>query len=386
MAGWCLLASPGRAQSFLGGVDNDYPGNSFNSGDVEAGGFLYGDANLTVGGSLYSTSFSVNQDLHVGALYLGGTLDQYQDSLSLGWGLELWSGFSPGMDSARGVGSSWFHSGLDLGDLTYTYADTPAFNLSEYSDGANLYPAIYFTGYDASTTWTWQENGAGAEANADPDLRVPQMELNGNGQLTVHSVYGGASFQLSPANGSMLSTASTVRIQASALSGGNVAITTGNMAVVFHGAGNSTPSITPGGVAALYANGALSLGFGNNVAVPGANAFAFGNNVAASYYDSIVLGYANQVPAATAASNLTTWQPSDPLLVVGNGGATDPFTVYKNGTVDLEGATTFNGNVTLSGGAITFSGNVALGANSTAGSVTTIITTSPNGDIPLLGN
>ncbi len=73
-------------------------------------------------------------------------------------------------------------------------------------------------------------------------------------------------------------------------------------------------SIAMGGGSGALAAGAVSIG-SNNQAV-GNSAFAIGNGTVSSSYSEVVLGSYN---ANTSVNNQTAWDPSDNLLVVGNG-------------------------------------------------------------------
>ncbi len=381
----CLVvfcsASLLHAQTFLGGVDNDYPGTSYNTGMVEIGGSFYIDADLRLHTSLSADSLVITNDLTVGNIHQAVPMDGNQTDFTMDGGLALWSNASRWLPVSRGAAVSWLHAGIDLGDLTYTSTDTPAFNISENSDGTFFYPAINFTGYDANTTWVWQQNGLAAMSNAS--LLVPQMELSVHGNLTLSSASGSGTLQIDPDAGSINVSTPTANIAVTAGSSSNLTFATGNDTIVFNdAASNTTQSISPASISGAYASGIQSLGFGANVQVPGWGSFAFGNNLNAQYYGSVVLGDANAFQGNLTTGNLTGWQAADPLFLVGNGGEADPLTVLKNGDAVLTGQTTINGNATLNGVLSTFHGSVSLGA---AGNVTVKMSTA-QGDIPQLGD
>lgn len=385
----CLLTRPLAAQSHLWSVDNYYPGPTYNTGDTEFHTWVYSDWDLNVYGSfLAQGDLSINQDLNVDNVYItlaGGTVNP---NFATNMSVELWSGLSLNVSTSWGVSQTWFHSGIDLGDLTYDAADTPALNISQDMDGPHYLPTINFIGYDANTTWVWQHSNTygpfvdpwydptSYRYNTDLGNLTTQMTLSGNGKLIVGE---GATLVVDPGNGSITSSGNSTKLMAAG-AGANFEFDTTVSALVFNAAG-AYASIT----ANIAASGAHSIGIGRNLTLTGGKSFAIGNDLSAGYYGSVVFGKANAQPSWLGLGETDTWQSGDPLMVVGNGNSTNPLTINKAGNADFEGVLILNGNVTINGSTATFTHNVSLGANGTSGNVTSTLS-SAKGDIPMIGN
>jgi hypothetical protein len=369
---FCLSASKLSAQYFLSDPANTYPGTSYLTSDTEFGGFFGVDGNFTTNGTLsiggdvniYEDDLYDPGNLTVTNLYTPGSdsIANSQTDYSLSGGLELWSGFSPGVPRVPGVGGSWFHASLDFGDLTYTGTATPAFNISQLSSGGEFYSTIIYTGYANNTTWVWQQNGLAAQA--DTGSTAWQMSLGGDGNLTIYYPGGSQHQKLSPENGTLVTTADSAGVGGTDAGSDQFSVITGNNAVVFSPSSGTPVSLTPASLSSLLASGVQPTILGSNITATGARSFAFGNNLSAAYYGSIVLGASNVVPSGVSSTSQTSWQAGDPLLVVGDGQDVDPLSILKSGNATLGGNITVSGNLTLNGPAAfydaAFTGNVAM--------------------------
>lgn len=382
--GLSLLTPQLGAQTFLYSVDNDYPGTSYLGGDTETGGSFYVDGNLNMSGSLMVDSTGANNNLYVENLHAGVPLDGNQTDFIMDGPLQLWSGFSPGMPALKGAALSWLHSQLDLGDLTYTSTDTPALNISENGDGTYLYPTIYFTGYDGNTTWVWQQNGLDAVTLSNASLLAQQMELESSGNLTLANAGNSTSVQIISETGQVNFSTAPVHLRATATASNNLTLVTGNAAVVFWDAsGNTTQNLTAANVTTIYGNGVQGFGFGHDIGLTASRSFALGNGLSADYYGSIVLGADNIAHAGLTSANRTAWQSADPLFIVGNGGATDALTIYKNGNAEFGDSLTVDGQFQANG-TTTIPGDVWLNPDATPGAVTVTVS-SAKGNVSLIG-
>ena len=110
------------------------------------------------------------------------------------------------------------------------------------------------------------------------------------------------------------------------------------------------------------ASGDTSLASGNYTTALGDCVSVFGFHTTATAYASTVIGRYNLTTNSSTAGK-TTWVDAEPLFQVGNGtsagtGASDAFTVYKNGKATVKSTIT----------------------------APTFVTTAPAGDIPMFGN
>jgi len=367
-----------RAQIFLdpNNIDplNSNPGSDYFTGSIEIGAVFDEDSgfesygNLSIQGSLYNSNNVTVYNLVAPGITYSPDPGQFTSSL---WGsFEVSSGFSPGVSEAWGLGGSWLHGSLDLSDLTYTSTDTPAFNISQLSTEGQLYPTVYFTGYDSNTTWVWQQNGLVAQGNTGP-LRL-QMALSGNGNLTLYNPDNSRNVRFSPETGGLVANYTSARLSGNSTSSNQFSIVTGNNTIVFT-TGNSSTTLAPSDISGLY-SGPRSIGIGANNTIAAEQAYVFGNNLNAYYDGSIVMGAANALPSSFNGTSTNTWEAGDPLFVIGDGDALNAITVLKSGDVILGGNATISGNVTLDSAdtvfteGINFVGNVTLAA--------------PQGDIP----
>lgn len=92
-----------------------------------------------------------------------------------------------------------------------------------------------------------------------------------------------------------------------------------------------------------YAKAEYSLAMGKESLTTGESSIASGVGVVAKSFSSFVTGSYND---SLATSNQTTWVPSDPLFIVGNGtgyfARKNAMVVYKNGNTDLNGKVNVN--------------------------------------------
>jgi hypothetical protein len=376
-----LALSPGlklAAQEFIS-PDNTYDGENYFSNDVEIYGNGYFDTSLTISDELsVGDSLYVNNNLYVQNLYANTLYYNYTapNNLAIDGNLELFSGFNSGMSESWGLGGSWLHASLDLGDLTYTSTDTPAFNISELNYGGSFYPTVFFTGYDGSTSWVWQENGLNGSLQT-------QMTLAGNGNLTLQSPGSDNSLLLDPQDGQIFVTNSGGNMTVIDANSNSITLAATTQAIIFtNGTTHSSQSITPSGTSYLIGTAGEGITYGSNANAPGSSAFAMGgntlasgtgsfaigNNVTAAYYDSIVLGQWN-APISGSGSGSTSWNATDPLFVIGNGAnsssTSNALVILKDGDTSLNGNLTVNGSAYFNGSAAVFNGTVNLGANVT---------------------
>jgi hypothetical protein len=379
------LAAPRLpAQIFIPSPDNTLTGNTYFENDTEVNGNAWVDGGGEIAGTLYVDDAAyVTNDLYATNIYSLNLFNDYTaDEFTVTGNLELTSGFSPGMSESWGAAYSWLHSGLDFGDLTYTYTDTPAFNISQNTDGTYFYPTIYFTGYDANTTWVWQENGLAAMSNSS--LLGVQMELSGSGNLTMRNPANGNSMVLDPQDGGIAVSNANGTLTVGDANSSTITFDASSQTITFYnGTTNDTSSISPNSTAftfsttssgQAYGTGAsatanYAFALGNGTLASGNGSFAIGNHVTAAYFDSIVLGQWND-PISGSGSGNTTWVSTDPLFVIGNGTDVDhpsnALVMLKNGDTTLNGNLTVTGNATFNGtsttlnSAVNFTGNVTV--------------------------
>jgi hypothetical protein len=409
IVGFCWLAAllhlsvsrlHAQNQLYLPWVDNNWSGEDYFTQDVEIGGYdltedlgwgpiTYGgmdyvDSSVTVNDEVFvHDSLTIANNLSVNGVFISstlngeavnssGTLSSEVDNLSLAGSLELFSHFSSGLSQyGEPAAASWLHASLDFGDLTYTGTDTPAFNVSESAADGVLLPIINFTGYDGNTTWIWQQNGREAFTTANLSMVKPQMKLTGAGNLALLGPDSDESIYLAQESGNWTFGSEAAGIAGLDDQADTFTLQTGNASINFTQAGSSTGSITPANVSSFQSI-PLGLGFGSGISLVGANAMAFGNQLAAAYDGSVVVGQWNTPPTSSYGSgNISSWYPTDPLFVIGNGqGSDDPsdaMVVLKDGDTTINGNATVQGNATFNGntavftnGEVIFSGNVGL--------------------------
>jgi len=383
-----LLALTGprlQAQIFISSPDNTLTGNTYFENDTEIGGNTWVDGSLEVGDTLQvNGAFYVTGDLYAGNIYVDGLYNNYTASqFSITGNLELTSGFSTSMSVSWGVANSWLHSGIDLGDLTYTHTDTPAFNISQNSDGTYFYPIINFTGYDGNTTWVWRQNGIAGMSNTS--LLGTQMALTGSGNLTIRNSATGHSILFDPEDGGIGLNNSNGILTIADANSSTVTIDAGNQSITFYnGTTSSSASITPQGTTLTFsttpagqaygsganATGNYSFALGNDTLSSGDGSFTIGNHLSADYFNSIVMGQWNAAISGSGSGN-TTWVGTDPLFVLGNGAdsgnLSNALVILKNGDTTLNGNLTVTGNATFNGtsptfnnNAVNFNGNVSV--------------------------
>lgn len=373
-----LASPPARAQIYVTSPNNNLSGNTYFEGDAEINGTVYVDGSAEVANNLQAdgdiTANSVSAwDIYADTLYNNYTASEF----TVTGNLELTSGFSSGLSVTPGNATSWLHLGLDVGDLTYTSTDTPAFNISENTDGTYFYPTINFTGYDGNTTWVWQQNGLAGNAS----LGV-QMMLAGNGSLTLNNSADGNSILFSPDNGNIALNNSNGTLTITDANGSSITLDATGQMISFYN-GSVTANISPAGTSTVFSTNSTSgqaygvgasasadyaFALGNGTTASGNGSFAIGNHVTAAYYDSIVLGQWNQAISGSGSGN-TTWDSTDPLFVIGNGpdsgDTSNALVMLKSGDTTLNGNLTVNGNTTLNGpstlnGTANFTGNVSI--------------------------
>lgn len=384
LVGLFVLAAPRLgAQIYLSSTDNYLSGNTYFEGDTEINGEAHIDGGIEVAQNLQiDQSAYVNGSISAWDVYADSIFYNYSaGQLTVNWSLELNSGFAPGMSVNWGVANSWIHSGIDLGDLTYTGTDTPAFNISEDLESGSLYPKIYFTGYDAATTWVWRQNGLAGMSNGS--LLHTQMSLTSNGNLTLNDSTTGNAMSLNPANATINVSNANGSLTVSDFQSNAVTIDARDQSITFYnGSTHASSSITPQGSALTfnttssgqaYGSGAsatagYAFAMGNGASASGNGSFAIGNHVTAAYADSVVLGQWN-APISGSASGNTTWAATDPLLVVGNGAdashTANALVILKNGDTAINGNLSLQGNATFNGPAVVnstvnFTGNVTV--------------------------
>ena len=365
---FCVLCPRVTAQ-------NTYSGTSFITGNTEFGNSLTA-GNVTVQGNI---SFQDNHEDYIrarnffqGSPFTGPDLDWDPSMGFLPNRFQLWSNFTPTIPSIWGNGASWMHSTLDFGDLTYTGTDTPAFNISQQSVSGNLYPAINLTGYDANTTWVWQQDGMNALLYSTP--QVMQMSVDGDGNLSVYHPLTGKSITIAPETGQVGVTNSTASLGGANSDGDQFSLSTAVGGITFF---NGTDGLTATLTSTNY--DALSISIGDHVSAFGENALAVGHGASAPFLGAIVMGTWNNVLGLTSNSS-ANWVPTEPILVVGNGTdaehPSNALIIQKNGDVVISASTLVNGEVTINGSITTngasrveFSGNTTIAA--------------PQGDIPM---
>jgi hypothetical protein len=378
-----------HAQSYITSPTNTITGTTYFDSDTEVGGNSYVDGSMEVVGDLNAdSSINVTGTLYANNLNVTNLYNTYSfDSFGVSGTFELFSSFSSGLSEAWGVGGSWLHSNLDLGDLTYTGSDTPAFNISQLSSGGALYPTIYFTGYDGNTIWVWQENGLAAQAGTGS--AGGQMKLDGGGNLTLNNPADGHNLELNPESGSVAVNNPTGALTVSDANADSITINASAETLSFYnGTTHSSESLSPTSVTLTFtstgagqaygpgstASGNNAFAIGSNDSATGVGSFAIGNNVTAAYASSIVLGQWNANISGASDGN-TTWNPTDPLLVIGNGQSSgnrsNALVILKNGDSFLYGDQTINGTATYNG-LVNFGGNITLPGNTTV---------APQGDI-----
>jgi hypothetical protein len=370
-----VLSSKASAQVYLTEVDNEYPGTTYSTSDIETGGNFDVDGLLTIGGNMTFQNVYNLGFLEVGNLYVdvSSTYSSPAEDFSYSGSFQAYSNFSSNLTIIQGLGGAWLHASLDFVDLTYAGNDTPAFNISQQLDvdSGLLYPTLNFTGYDANTTWVWQQNGLNAMSNAT--LLSVQMTLSASGNLTVSDYLGNHSIVLLPEAGTMGSTNGPAQVKGQDTESNQFDVNVTNGAILFTDSANNTASIPSDAY-----NNIASVSLGNDVNATGVDALAIGNGVRAPYYGSVVMGAYNYHDAVEASN--TTWNSGEPIFVVGNGtDSTHPsnaLTVSKSGETTITGDATFNENVTVNGTVSTgnstqvnFTGNTTLAQ--------------PQGDIPM---
>lgn len=96
------------------------------------------------------------------------------------------------------------------------------------------------------------------------------------------------------------------------------------------------------------AQGSYSTAIGNRTTASGNTTLAIGYNTTAQSFSSFVLGQYNIAPGTYST---TSWVPTDPLFVIGNGTSTtarnNALTVLKNGNVLIDKATQVNSTYKL---------------------------------------
>jgi hypothetical protein len=264
------------------------------------------------------------------------------------------------MIALPGAAASWWHASVDLGDLTYTGTDTPAFNAgAAQSSGGLGYPTINFTGYDAATTWTWQQDGLDAMANSTAP--IPQMSLDANGNLALVNWAGNTSFTLIPQSGCIALVNTSPMSISAAGSSWQFSLDVANGSVDFY---NGHLNI---GASVSAANlQILSIAIGADNSATGQNSLAVGHGLSTPVAGSVVFGLWNDPAAVTVGGNVT-----GPIFAIGNGAdaqhRANALTVAPNGDTTLNGNTTVNGNFTVQGTLITgnttpvnFAGHAAM--------------------------
>ncbi len=390
LLGFFVLASPRlNAQDFISDPNNVFSGTSYFESDAEVNGNVWVDDNLNVSQTLsVGDSVNITNNLNVGNVYANNVYGNYATSFAITGNFELTSGFSPGMSESWGVANSWLHSSLDLGDLTYTSTDTPAFNISQNKSGSYYYPTIYFTGYDGNTTWVWQQNGLAAMSNSS--VLETQMTLANSGNLTINNPTSGHNLTFEPQNGNIALNNTNGTLTVSDGNSSTISINvTGQSLTFFNATANSSASITPVTASALFstynsagalgiggsATGSHALAIGNGTVASGAGSFAIGSNVTAAYFNSIVVGQWNAAISGSGSGN-TTWVSTDPLFVIGNGTSSgnlsNALVMLKNGNTTLNGNLTVNGNATFNGTSTTLTNTVNFTGN---------VSVEPQGDI-----
>jgi len=324
---------------------NTYTGTSFISGNTEFGDSLTA-GNVTIGGNI---SFNENSfgSLQARNLFWGSPFY----SPDSGWDFDLghlpgrvqfWSNYIPSIPAIWVAGASWLHATTDFGDLTYTNTDTPAYNLGQQFDGSGNAATINFTGYDSFTTWAWQKGGLDAIANStSPNV---QLALDGNGNLTVSE---GFVTQITPETGNVDVTFAVAKVAGADQQGNQFSLDTGNIGITFYdNTLGATSTLTSAGL------GALSIAIGEDVIASGSNAFAIGHRVLSPYLGSVAIGTWNEILELSANSS-TTWYPTEPIFIIGNGTDADhpsnALLIQKDGAARVSAGAAFNADITTNG-------------------------------------
>ena len=183
--GICVLTRSNlHGQVFVLSPNNTIPGTTYFSDATEIAG------NVFVDGYLYSANVSIGNifasgDLYAGNIFVDNLFSYNMANISnIVGGLEFVSDVAWSGNKTWGIASTWFHSSMDFGDLTYTGTDTPAFNISQAWDGSSFNPIINQTGYDSNTTWVWQQGGLNATSNSTLPALGSDDPRVGHGNLT----------------------------------------------------------------------------------------------------------------------------------------------------------------------------------------------------------
>jgi hypothetical protein len=92
------------------------------------------------------------------------------------------------------------------------------------------------------------------------------------------------------------------------------------------------------------ASGSYSTALGYGTEASGSYSTALGKEVTARSYASVVMGQFND---SVSGSSISLWEPTDPLLILGNGtvfSRSNALVVYKNGNTDINGYTQLGKN------------------------------------------
>jgi hypothetical protein len=380
----CLSGTGVHGQVTLVDPTNTINGTAYFDSDAEIGGNAYVDGNLVtdtinVNGTLFADSLYVENLTVDNNLYYNAVLNNF----AVTGNLEIFGNITSFGSEIWGMGGSWIHQSIDLGDLTNTGYDTPAFNISSQfdSDNSEFLPTVNFTGYSANTTWVWQQGGFDAMGN----ISVPtvQMELYDSGNLMVNSPTSGNNIAFDPEAGEININNPTGALTVSDGNLNTITINPTAQNVVFYNATTSSSStITPWGTPVVITStgsgqaigddasvtGNYGFALGNNATASGDGGFAIGNHVTAAYYNSIVVGQWNAPISGSSSGNVAS-SPTDPLFVVGNGAdsgnLSNALVILKNGNTTFNGTTTVDGNATVTGnlttvGGASLSGNVSV--------------------------